>query len=369
MYVGRALMATAVLMAGAAPAWAQSAPIRATLGGRMHYQFNTTTVDQEEAAGDAPVARSTFETRRVRLSVDVQVADWIRGQIEPELAMGRLSLRNAFMAFEVDTALVIRAGQFKKPFNLVHLTSSARLPVIERGVRIRGLDAVLQREGGETMRHVRGEMLMGEHYTLLDAQRYSAYDMGLALEGRAGPLGWAAGVFNGTGPDMRDENDALSAAARVTWRFDAMTPVVVGAAWSRRELNWPSPSATETRAGNAFAVDAEIGGFRRGLWILAEATTGDNLATQERFTGAHLIASYFVGTGGGRIEGLEPAGRVSWGDPDDTIAGDEGLLLTPGLNIYFAGRNRVMLNWDVFVPNGDAFSTQHAARAQFNLAF
>jgi hypothetical protein len=42
--------------------------------------------------------------------------------------------------------------------------------------------------------------------------------------------------------------------------------------------------------------------------------------------------------------------RVSWGDPDGAVEGDEGVLLTPGFNVYFAGRNRLMLNWDVFVP-------------------
>lgn len=369
MNAGRILAVTATLWLAAAPAMAQSAPIRATLGGRMHYQWNTTSIDQAEAAAEAPIARSTFETRRVRLSVDVTVADWIRGMIEPEFAMGRLALRHAYMAFEVDSALVIRAGQFKKPFGLVLLTSSARLPVIERGVRIRGLDGVLAEEGGALIGRLRGESLVGEQYTLVDAQRYSAYEMGLAIEGRSGPLGWAAGVFNGTGPDMRDENDGLSAAARVTYRVDAGAPVVLGAAWSRRELNWPLPASPDTRAGNAFALDAEIGGFRRGLWVLAEGTLGDNLVTQERFAGAHVIASYFVGTGGTRIEGWEPVGRVSWGDPDRSVAGDEGMLLTPGINVYFAGRNRFMVNWDVFVPSGDAFSTQHAARAQFNLQF
>jgi hypothetical protein len=359
----------AALCAMAAPAWAQAPQVRATLGGRMHYQWNTTSIDQEEAAADAPIATSTFETRRVRLSIDVQVADWIRGMIEPEFAMGRLALRHAYMAFELDSALVVRAGQFKKPFSLVLLTSSARLPVIERGVRIRGLDAVLQREGGETLRHVRGEMLVGEHFTLLDAQRYAAYEMGVALEGRRGPLGWSAGVFNGTGTDMPDENDALSAAARLSWTFAAASPFVVGAAWSRRALNWPAPSAAETRTGDAFAIDAELGSFRRGLWVIAEAAIGDNLATEERFAGAQLVTSYFVPTGGARVEGIEPLARVSWGDPDRSIDGDEGLLLTPGVNLYFAGGNRLMLNWDVFVPAGDAFSTQHGARAQVNLQF
>jgi hypothetical protein len=369
MNVGQVAGTVVLLCAAAAPAWSQPAPVRATLGGRMHYQWNSTSIDQAEAGAAAPVASSTFETRRVRLAVDVQVSDWIRGMIEPEFAMGRLALRNAWVAFEVDSALVVRAGQFKKPFGLVLLTSSARLPVIERGVRIRGLDDALRRTADGRLGEVRGQLLVGEHFALLETQLYLAYEMGLAVEGRRGPLGWSLGVFNGGGPDQRDENDGYSAAGRVTWRAEGVMPVVLGAAWSRRELNWPTPVSPETRSGDAFAVDAELGTFRRGMWVVAELATGDNLGTLERFVGAQAIASYFVATGGARIEGWEPVGRVSWGDPDRGVAGDEGLLLTPGMNLYFAGRNRLMLNWDVYMPRGDGFDTQHAARAQVNLHF
>jgi hypothetical protein len=364
------VMAVAALFLGvAAPAWSQAAPIRASVGGRLHYQANTTSVDQAEAGTAGPIATGTFETRRVRLSVDVQVSDWIRGLIEPEFSMGRIALRHAYMAFEVDSALVIRAGQFKKPFSLVQIASSSRLPIIERAVRIRGLDDALRQSADGRLSELRGQLLTGEQFALLENQGYAGYEMGLSLEGQKGPLGWTAGVFNGTGTDQRAENDGLSAAARVTVRALRSTPLTFGAAWSRRELNWPASSSAETRAGNAFGVDAELGTFRRGPWVIAEVTMGDNLATQERFAGAHAIGAYFVGTGGARVEGIEPVARVSWGDPDRTVAGDDGLLVTPGINLYFAGRNRLMLNWDVYMPAGDGMATQHAGRAQFNLQF
>lgn len=135
-------------------------------------------------------------------------------------------------------------------------------------------------------------------------------------------------------------------------------------------MDWPAPGDAEARTGSAFGVDAELGSFRRGgLWMLAEANTGDDMVSGDRFLGAQLIASYFVRTTGGRIEGWEPAGRISYGDPTGTVDGDEGVLLTPGINVYFPGRNRFMLNWDVYAPAGDGFSTQHALRAQLNLHF
>jgi hypothetical protein len=369
MNCGRHVAALLFLCAAVTPAWSQTAPVHATLGGRLHYQWNSTSVDESDVAAGAQIARSTFEQRRVRMSVDVHISDWIRGRIEPEFAMGRLAVRQAWMAFELDSALVVRAGQVKKPFGGVMLASSATLPVIERGVRIRGLVAALAAADAAVHSNVRGELLTGEAFTLLDAQRYSGYDMGLTLEGRRGTIGWTAGVYNGAGADVRNENDGMSSAARVTWTAPASIPLVVGAAWSRRELNWPAATSAEQRAGNAFGVDAELGGFRQGVWMIGEVAAGENLASGARFTAAHLVAAWFRGTGGVRVEGWEPVARVSWGDPDRTVSGDEGVLLTPGVNLYFVGRNRLMLNWDVYVPAGEQFATQQALRAQVNLQF
>jgi hypothetical protein len=321
-----------------------------------------------EAGG--PLAASTFETRRVRLGANVRVGDWIRGFIEPEYALGRLALRQVWMAFEIDSAFVVRAGQFKKPFSLIFLTSSASHPMIERGARIRGLSESLTLANEGEFSELRGALLAGEQHALLDLQQYLGYDLGVAVEGRRGGLGWSAGVFNGTGPDMRDENDGKSLAARVTYTVDVGTPLTLGGAWSRRELLWPLPEdPLATRTGDAFEVDIELGGLRRGVWLLAEASTGRNLVTEERFTGAHAALAWFRGTGGSRIEGVEPMARVSWGDPDDTVEGDAGVLVTPGLNLYFFGRNRLMLNWDVYMPESDRFPTRHAGRAQVNLYF
>jgi hypothetical protein len=349
-------------------AQSQSPAVRVAVTGRIQVQWNSTSVDEGDTGGTTPIASSTFETRRIRLGADVQVSDWVRGRIEPEWAMGRLQLKNAWVSMELDPALVVRVGQFKKPFSAIFLTSSTRHAMIERGVRIRGLDQASLSAGDGRYSTVRGQVLLGEQHTLLDTQQYLGYDLGAAFEGRYAGLGWSAGVFNGAGPDTRNENDALSAAARVTYDLSASQPFRLGAAWSRRELNWPGPTDPDTRAGNAFEVDLEYGGFRRGLWLIAEASTGRNLASRERFLGGHFVGSYFSALDGPRVEGVEPLIRVSWGDPDRTLPGDAGLLVTPGVNLYFFGQNRLQFNWDVYRPEGGG-ETQHAARAQANLIF
>ncbi|HEX6309735.1 MAG TPA: porin [Longimicrobiales bacterium] len=343
------------------------APVEVDVTGRVQFQWNSTSVGADET-GEV-IASSTFETRRVRLAARVTVGEWIEGFIEPEYSLGELGLRQVWVALEVDPAFVIRAGQFKKPFSVINLTSSAVHPMIERGVRIRGLEDALAAGNTGQLSTLRGDLLIGEQHALLDVQQYLGYDMGVAIEGSAGGLAWAAGVFNGTGADERDENDGKSIAGRLTYTLDVGAPLTVGAAWSRRELNWPEADSPDTRTGDALALDLELGGLRQGAWLLAEVTGGTNLASEERFLGAQGVLAYFLPTGGTRIEGIEPMARVSWGDPDDEIDGDAGLLLTPGFNLYFAGRNRVMFNWDVYLPESDSFDTQHAGRAQINLYF
>lgn len=351
----------------AAPAGAQTPKVEVTLGGRSQIQWNTSSVDADETGGTL-VPASTFETRRIRLAAGIAVDDWITGLIEPEFALGQLRLRNAWVALALDSGFVVRAGQMKKPFGLVHLTSSTTIPVIERGLRIRGLeDAVAEAEPGAAV-EFRGTPLLGELHSLLEGQGYAAYDMGVTLEADALGLSWEAGVYNGTGPDSRDHNDGKSLAARVRWSAPLDVPLHLGAAWSRREF-LTSAATAESDAGNAWGAELELGGLRRGAWILAEASTGDNLASGERFVGAHVIGSWFIPTGSQRLQGWEPVARVSWADPDTEADSDAGMLVTPGVNLYFFGRNRLMLGWDVYMPQTERLDWQHAMRAQLNLHF
>jgi hypothetical protein len=128
-------------------------------------------------------------------------------------------------------------------------------------------------------------------------------------------------------------------------------------------------SAPGTPDGTAFGVDFELGDFRGdGLHVIAEATTGDNIVSEESFLAAQAMLSWFRPTSG-RVEGIEPLFRLSWGDPDGEVEEDAAMLLTPGVNVYFTGRTRLQLNWEFFVPQGDRFEMHHALRAQAQLAF
>ena len=357
-----------------------SGPIKLKLLGRVQTQFSTTSVDEAEllAAGRPPslaIPATTFEARRIRFGVEVEYEKWLVGKLETELALARLLMRDAFLNMAFAPQAQLRVGQFKKPFSLLQLTSSSVWPVIERGVRIRGLGDALSLDdslagGTPALSRFQGIVLPGEEQDLLEIQGYQSFDLGAAVHGSVGAFGYSVGVFNGAGFDRVDDTDAKSWAARATYRFGKSLPITLGAAASHRELRTQNRPAILTVDGTAYEADIEIGAFRRpGIHVLAEVTTGTNLGVDTaNFFGAQAIAAYFVPFADERFEGLELAGRISHGDPSDAVDDDDGLLLTPGINLYFHGRNRLMLNWD-FYQASERFSDQNALRAQAQFYF
>ena len=351
-------------------------PIAVKLGGRINYQFNTTSISDEELrleGVDVAIPGSTFEMRRLWLTTDVAFEDWLSGELELDFAQGRLRTRNAFINFEVDPAFQLRAGQLKKPFSLLELTSSSKWPVIERGVRIRGLGDAL-RAGDVSLAplltRVDGDVLLPDEQDLLAQLRYSSFDLGAEVHGGIGRFAYAVGVFNGAGSDELSDTDAKAFAGRATIAIARNTPFVIGFGLSRSVFR-DGPTADAENSGLAWEADLQLGEFRRpGLQFLAEVAGGDNLAVSEsNFLGAQGVLAFFRPVAHPRIEGWEVAGRASYGDPRRDVDGDAGVLLTPGFNLYFSGRNRLMLNWDVFLPESDRFSREHALRAQAQIYF
>jgi len=362
--------AALLLLAAAAPLSAQKAeiasgPVKLGFSGRLQYQFNTTSVDAQEAGTAVEPAANTFEIRRFRAAVELTIDDWIGGLLETDFAMGKLQVRQAWIDLGFSDAVALRAGQYKKPFSLIQLTSSSKIPMIERNVRIRALaDAVETADPGGILSEFRGAALLGEEQLLLETLGYDSYDMGASLHGKLGAFGYEAGVFNGTGSDKADENGVKSFASRVTYRLPTAKYLAIGVAASVRDYL----DGQETEQGTALGADLEWGEYRKaGVWLLAEGALGDNLVGGD-FRGAQAVATYYVPVSG-RVEGIEPLFRASWGDPDTEIENDAGMLLTPGLNLHFFGRNKLMLNWDWYLPEGDMFSKENAVRAQVQLYY
>lgn len=339
------------------------------LTGRAQIQFSTTSLDPHLT----PVAGSMFETRRIRFGARLRFNEWLRAEIVPDWSLDEVSLSTAFLEADLTSGSTLRIGQFKKPFGLLERTSSTVFPTIERGVRIRGLDAHLARSTAVPVipppPGFGGAPLTGEEYALLSRFGYSGYDIGASVRGTAGRLSAEAGVFNGNGRDRADTNDGKSAAGMLRLSPLAGVPLTLGTAASyseRRSLEDPA----EDFSGTAYEVDAEWGAFRRpGIHLMLEVASGEVPGTNDHFLGAQGIAAYFQPLSGERFDGVEPVFRVSHGDPRRDLEDDEGLLITPGVNIYAFGRNRLQLNWDFYIPAADDLDAAHAARAMAQVYF
>ncbi|MBI4409437.1 MAG: hypothetical protein HY561_06990 [Gemmatimonadetes bacterium] len=366
--VGAVFALLLFLMPAAAPAQTVEAPdVRVRLNGRAQIQFNTTSVDEEDLGDpEGEIAFSTFETRRIRFAAELEIDDWITGKVEPDFAAGRLRLADAWLNFRFGEALQLRAGHFKKPFSIFELTSSTQILTIERGVRIRGLeDAALRAAPDLFVRADGEEVILGEEQEVLSDLAYLSRDLGAAIHGRLGPLSYEAGMFNGEGVS-EDTNDQKSFAGRLELQPFPRLPLAIGGAVSYRE----TVAADSTVEGAVAAVDLEWGEFRRpGPHLMAEAVLGRNYVADARLAGGQAALAWYVPLRTDRLEGFEIVARASAADPNDDIVGDHAWLFTPGVTFYYHGRNRLMVNWDVFLPADDRIEAEHALRAQAQLYF
>nr|NIS29666.1 hypothetical protein [Actinomycetota bacterium] len=204
-WIGGLAAAVILMVAMPGPASAQAidaGPFKLDFTGRVQTQFNTTSVDEDDIG--EPIGWSTFETRRVRLGIQVEYGDWMTGKLEPDFALGRLELKDAWINWAFDPAFEVRFGQFKKPFGRIELISSTQIVPIERGVRIRGLvDAFRPRldvDGSAIFIDFDGDLVLGEEYELLDVLGYLGRDLGVSIHGDlADRVGYTVGVFNGNG--------------------------------------------------------------------------------------------------------------------------------------------------------------------------
>ena len=349
--------AAALAVTLALPAGAQQQPVsptftvngmEVTLGARLQTQFSTSSVDS--------VPATDWSIRRARVELSTRYGPVVAGRLQVDFAGNRVTFKDAFVRLNFHRALSVLAGNAHRPFGAIAQTSSTQMAPIERGVRVRGLRA-------------------RDEYALVTDLGYAERDLGIQLTGRpALPLGvfYTAAYTNGPahGVDGGERSYQLSARAG----FQPVSGVTLAGSWGRRDFAQLAADSASTRArgGHAWAIDAEVGGYRPGPHAIAEVAFGDgDPFTGRRFLGAQGWISYRTRAVGSRIASLEPLFRVSHGDPDtdrDAPQDGAGTLITPGFNIYLGGLNRVMFNYDLWrgahgAPNGQSF------KAQFQMAF
>lgn len=323
-----------------------------TITGRVHTQFNTTSVDGE--------IDSEFLMRRVRLTGELHINDFVSGKVQPDFGEGKITLKDAYVRLTFDPAFRATLGQFKRPFDLFELTSSTQILVIERAGGIRGL-GTCSGPGGVCSLSRFTEKL-----------GYSDRDIGVLIDGRdpSRTFRYMLSATNGTGGNKDEENDRKSFGGRA--EFTPMSDLRISGNVALHD--YPNDTTAADEYAVAFGGDLEWGDYTEGIHLKLGAVAGDNwknltaAGDPSKFLTAQGIVSYKYALAENRFVGaVEPVGRVSWGDPDTDASDDEGLLFTPGLVIHFTGRNKIALNVDIWSPSQG--NTEWSLKVQSYLHF
>jgi phosphate-selective porin len=186
-----------------------SAASKVTVDGYFQLQYSTTTVDRkddpETADKNEGIVSNSFEVRRARLGIRANFTDWITGRLQIDAVASQSILRDAYLDLAFDKGFELRFGQFKKPFSRIQLLSSSVFPMIERGIRIRG---------------VSNKALDNS----LEDLKFSERDIGIMafgnfkdVMGKDTSLGYQVAVVNGAGRNVTpDTNNGKLINARIT---------------------------------------------------------------------------------------------------------------------------------------------------------
>jgi len=363
--VSRALAVTVAVAALslAMPRGGEAQTANVTIQGRIQSQFSAVSGDSTGLFNPHNVVTSSFDIRRLRIQANVRIGENINLVIQPSFEMGALRMRDAYLrvllARTPTSSFGLTLGQEKKPFNRYELTSSNNLLSIERGARFRGLAT---------------GVVPAAQSNLLEDNGYLSHDLGASadvsfLENR---VQVKAGIYNGAGESANDVNNAKTFGARATatvLRDAENRPVLrLGAAFLSRDR-----AVTTTAGSSAFAPDssrrtsavgleAEWGDFRPGPHIIGDFATGKALTLGQyafgtgrnlgnvrpnapdsafsTFRSLQVVAAYRVQfddpSGTRLVKMIEPAIRLDMTDPNTGRDNDQGMLLTPVLNVYFS---------------------------------
>jgi len=222
------------------------------------------------------------------------------------------------------------------------------------------------------------------------------YDLGAMFFGATEDdrLQYWAGLFNGerVGETGGDDNGGKQFVGRLKYNLIVgELPLAVAAAGMTTALPFEGEDDQEGFQGSSkyysdFEIYAELGGSQPGPHVQAGVIFGDN-PTENR---AGEVPALTQGTdpdfatmrawqviGAYRqplpevefIEAVEPAFRVTRAEPNSDVEDDEAWGLTPGLNVYFYGRNKLQLNVDVASFSGDQFDRVSSFKSQFQVYF
>lgn len=385
------LCGTAALVVAPMPLVAQVAlesdAVSIELSGRFQTQLAGSSC--ADFSVDAPESTRCFEDvpaadlfiRRARFTLDVTFNDWISGRFQPDFAeIDEVELKDAWGMLDLqpgaeNSRARIRIGHFKRPFDGFQMTSSTQILTIERDLDIPGTLGVVVLSLDE----------------LTTRNNLSDRDVGIMVDGSTpdGRLHYWVGAFNGRGPAENEDLDTeKQLIGRAEYALEAAgRPLALSAAAAITDIPFTRSDATlDARYFGAFELFAEWGSFgaAAGPHVQTGVIFGKN-ALQAEAGGvpdledgdplASMLAWQAIGAwklpigGSFFFESIEPLFRVTMADPNTDLDDDSVWGFTPGVQIFFGGRNKLALNWDLVAFGADGVDSENSFKAQYQFHF
>jgi len=349
------------------------------LAGSSCSDFSTETPASTPCTEDVP-GLDLF-IRRARFTLDVTFNDWISGRFQPDFAeIDDVELKDAWGLLNLQPGAEhphaqIRIGHFKRPFDGFEITSSTQMLTIERDLDVPGVSGTTALSLDE----------------LTTRNNLSDRDVGVMVDGATpdGRFHYWVGAFNGRGPaDNGDLDTEKQLIGRAQYTLEvAARPLAVSAAAALTDIAFTRADASiDARYFGAFELFADWGSFNaaEGPHVQAGVIFGKNgLEAEDGGTpdleAGDPLASLFTwqAIGAWKIdvgesfffESIEPLLRVTMADPNTDLDEDTVWGLTPGVQIFFGGRNKVALNWDFVSFGADGVDSENSFKAQYQFHF
>jgi len=357
--------------------------VRIDLSGRLQTQLagsscsdfalgNTSSACSEDVPG------INLFVRRARLTFGAQFNDWVSGQLQVEFGeLDRVNLKDAYGLLNLNpeaeyTHAQVRIGHFKRPFDGFQMLSSTQMLTIERDIDIAGVPGATALSLDE----------------LTTGNNLANRDVGVMVDGSnaSGSLHYWVGVFNGRAPaDNSDLNTEKQFVGRIRYETNAGDhPLAISGAIALTDIPFTRTDQTlDGTYASAFEIFAELGDFQGGPHVQAGLVFGENALENQLGTTPDLeagdplasmltwqaIGSWKVDLEGGYfITAIEPLLRVTRADPNRDLTDVAVTAFTPGVQIFFDGRNKLSFNWD-FVSLGGGLDSENSFKASYQFHF
>jgi hypothetical protein len=267
--------------------------------------------------------RSGFILRRGRVEFRYELADIVATEIEIGCDKLALTVKDAYIEYQVSPILRFIAGLHKMPFSQEELTPISKLLMIERS----------------------------ETNEMFEDYKYLSRDIGLTIEGELFrnklPVGYRFGVFNGNGNRIfQDNNNAKQFTERLTIK----------------PLNWFTLGINTTQrndslTGKLVTAWGEDILCRFGSITVKHEILLGNAGPYHRMLGGYLLGAY-------RIGDFEPGLRIERLYTDLTETKEYTTLLTTACNWYPHRKVQLKTNLITDIKTGWKFENKILIQAQ-----